>query len=411
MALAKASYGIKKLPNGRGYSVRPWITNPYTGKKEQVFKQSKKWNKEDAKKYAEFMSLNPAKVFSSPHENETIENNKSIIKKICVESTINELFDDYYQFAQHKLKPSTIESYKISYNTHIKNQIGNIKLADLDESIITDWQMYLLSYEKTRNNQDNDTDSNKKLLRNSSIENIMAVIRNMLEHAKIRRRLDIEIPILKLNINRGEQKHIPAIWSKEERIKFFSIIIEKGNTRDMALFAFLLVTGARRGEALALHPDKINFEKKTVLINQSLQRNGEDGPTKTNANRTCRLDDYTLSLLANRVEELKQKEDFNPSKTYLFGGALPLSPTHCARIFNQYKDELAKRYPNITDKVTLHGLRHSVATTIGNQHGIEQASLYLNHSSIKTTQNYMRITYDDKVLNSVSLIEGVNQVK
>ena len=410
MALAKPKYGLKKMKGGKGYSVRPWITNPYTGKKEQIFKQSKKWTKEDALNYVKYMEANPKHCFNPPENQGSSGSTPFIVKKLTMQSTVSELFEDYYRFAKLELKPSTIEGYKISYNTHIKTQLGHIKLSELNANLITDWQMYLYNYKKTKNATDAESDEKKLLLRNSSIDNIMAVIRNMISHGNIRRELNIVMPILEAKIKRAEDKYKAIIWSKEDRIKFFNIIAEKGNTRDMALFAFLMVTGARRGEALALQPNQIDFRKKEVIINKSLQKNGEVSSTKTNVSRTCKLDDYTLKLLENRVEELKKKEDYNPSKTFVFGGALPLSPTQCARIFNQYKDELAKRYPNISANVKLHGLRHSVATTSGETHGIEQARLYLNHSSIKTTQEYFKITYDEKVINTVALVEDNIQI-
>lgn len=403
MALTKATYGIQKLSGGRGYSVRPWITNPYTGKKEQIFKQSKKWTKDDAKKFVERIEKNPEQYFKNPNKTNPTFLNYNKPTKLSMSSTVDDLFIDYYNFWKNIRKSSTLEGYKISYEFHIKPMLGQLKLNEIDVNVITDWQHYLLSYRKNKGNK-SDIALGKGELRNSSLVNIIVVLRNMFKHGFKKRGLPLSHIEIEANLNSGEQEHTVPHWSKDECDKFMQVVVEGGVLRDIALFSFLMVTGARRGEALALHPNKINFETKEVEISVNLTRNKQDDSTKTCRTRKVKLDVLTLDILKMQIDELKKFKDYDPIKTYVFSGANPLPTTNLDRIYSKYKAELSRRYPNIRNDVTLHGIRHSVATNIAKTlKDIKQASIYLNHTSVKTTEGYLHLDYNDDVINVVAL--------
>ena len=400
MALKKASYGINKLKDGKGYSVRPWVTNPYTNKKEQLFKQSTKWTKKDAERQVEDMIKNPKKYFKPQNSVGPVMVQNNIVGKLTMNSTVEALFDSYIEYASLRKAASTIENYKLNYRKHLHDFLGHYTLSELDVSIITDWLNKLLSYKKD-NGDFSGNGAGKYRLRNSSLTNIIVILKNMIKYGNTMRKLNIEVEV-ECELGKEQEKEIP-FWNIDDRMKFFEVIKEGNNTRDKALFALYLVTGVRMGEGLALQPQHIDFKEKKVLIATSRGRFEDSTITKTGQSRRISLDNETLELLKDRIEELEKKIDYHPEKTFISSGVRPLSPTQLRRIFDSYKLKLKEKYPEVRTDVTLHGMRHSVAYAVSEDFGIEQAALRLGHKSLQTTKKYTHPKEKENVAESLSL--------
>ena len=170
--------------------------------------------------------------------------------------------------------------------------------------------------------------------------------------------------------------------------------IKKSLDLPFGLFAyFLMLTGLRRGEALALTYDDIDFEKKRILVSKSLYWEVNQPTiksTKTNNVRSVIL----LDALAEVIPK---------GKGYVFGGDKPLTQTVYRRRWKKYCEE-----SGIT--CTPHQLRHLYATILY-EAGIDEklAQELMGHSSITVTRDiytHIRMSRLDKaaeLLNNVQI--------
>lgn len=139
---------------------------------------------------------------------------------------------------------------------------------------------------------------------------------------------------------------------------------------------FLLNTGLRKSEALALEYSDIDFEKKTISVNKHLLHDGNrpvmERRTKTeNSKRTVIL----LDRVAEKLPRNKKGIIFcNEDGSYLTK--------------RQYAIRWAKWQKENNTTVTAHQLRHGFATMLF-EAGIDlkDAQDLMGHSDIKTTQD------------------------
>ena len=123
---------------------------------------------------------------------------------------------------------------------------------------------------------------------------------------------------------------------------------------DFALF--LLLTGCRRGEALAVRWEDINLSDKTIAINKNVVYNGNkpilEEHTKTQAGMR------TVVILDSLLPVLKKKKKGTKPGEYVFGkGTAPLTQTEFRRRWNKYITEAGIN-------ITPHQLRHAYATIL-----------------------------------------------
>lgn len=147
---------------------------------------------------------------------------------------------------------------------------------------------------------------------------------------------------------------------------------------DFALF--LLLTGCRRGEALAVQWKDINLKKQTISINKTLVYNGNkpilEDHTKTQAGMR------TIVILEPLLPILREKKKSSKPNDFVFGkGQTPYTQTEFRRRWDKYTKEA---------KITLtpHQLRHAYATILFDAKVDEKvAQNFMGHSKIEITRN------------------------
>lgn len=166
-------------------------------------------------------------------------------------------------------------------------------------------------------------------------------------------------------------------------------------------FYLLLYTGARRGEALALTWDDIDFENKTITINKIVQN--ANGKTQI-VNRTkTATSNRTVPLLKPLEEELKKIE---PKKGLLFPYKENLPASNSAVSWR------TKKYQKITGvKITPHMLRVAYATILYEAElSDKDAQMLMGHSNINITKDiYMRISNQRQKQNFEKLNKFVSR--
>ena len=197
-------------------------------------------------------------------------------------------------------------------------------------------------------------------------------------------------------------------------------------SRNYNQYALILETGLRTGEMIGLTWDAIDFEKRTLTVNKTLEfRHGEQywraGPPKTQQSyRTIPLTSHAYDILKqlySQVSERKESELLNSTLEYM-DRRTGETASLCMRdlvFINWRTGEPAKNSSYDThlyklcdeagiEKFCMHALRHTYATR-AIECGVQSKVLQklLGHASIKTTMDrYVHVT-------SESLDQAVRQ--
>lgn len=107
-----------------------------------------------------------------------------------------------------------------------------------------------------------------------------------------------------------EDEKVENFYTREQLINFLSCLEKENNYKAFALFRLLAYSGMRKGEALALTWNDLNFTTNELRINKALSR-GKDNQlyvksTKTGVARTIKMDEKTMAVLKEWKKKQKQ---------------------------------------------------------------------------------------------------------
>jgi len=161
----------------------------------------------------------------------------------------------------------------------------------------------------------------------------------------------------------------------EEEMK----IVKKSTDCTFGLLAyFLMYTGLRKGEVLALQWKDIDFDKKEIHITKSVCHHNNVPHIKTpkteSGNRTIML----LDCLSDKLKEIEKQLP----NDYIFSGSdTPLTNSQFQCRWEKYQKESGL-------KITAHQLRHTFATILFEANiDVKDAQNIMGHSDISVTQN------------------------
>ncbi len=281
------------------------------------------------------------------------------------ELKFNDLYNYYMVYAKNRVKESTLYDIKNVFYKHIEPYLGNRYVSEITKIDIFNWQALL----------DNQGYSYKY---KSKIRGYVSV---MLEYAV--KYFDLPTNVVKQvdNFKNKTIKQEMQVWSFEEFKQFIELVQEDIYK---TLFLTLYFTGCRKGEALALTWNDIDFNTNTLNINKSLTRKSENSTYSitTPKNNSSVRKILLPKILINALQELKQPNYKADRLIFSDDNGYPLAENTITRKFKHYTTLAGVK------EIRIHDLRHSHASLLISQgESIVMVAKRLGHANIEQTLN------------------------
>lgn len=193
---------------------------------------------------------------------------------------------------------------------------------------------------------------------------------------------------LKREILTGEE--IKELYQIAETQEYNTQIQEANSYQDMILLTVYYGCGLRRSEGVNLNIDDINFDTRILHVKKG----------KGNKQRFIPFNQKSAKLLRDWVYEYRTVlvKDKTESRLFVNYYGRPLT----GGWLNVRLQRLVDKSENTALKektITLHSLRHSIAThLLANGMDIQKVQRFLGHSSLETTQIYTHLIEENNGL-------------
>ncbi|PED86678.1 site-specific integrase [Bacillus cereus] len=279
-----------------------------------------------------------------------------------------EYLESWFNTKKHSVGIQTAKVLKGYLNSRIIPSLGNIKLAKLT-------LLHMQNYVNSLRDEG---------LKRGTIEKIIKIIRNSLEHA-----IDLELitknVAAKTKLPKADKEEL-VVWSEQEVQLFLEAAQE---SRYSIVFHMALVTGMRQGELLGLRWKDVDLEKGHLTISQTLSHDGKTfllgGKTKSSLRKILLPASTVAKLKKHRAvvlkEKLSQGEEYQDNDLVMCTpSGTPINPANVRRSLN----DLIKKA--VVPKIRFHDLRHTHATLLLVKGvNVKVISERLGHSNIKIT--------------------------
>ena len=346
-----------------------------------------------------------------------------IRKGISIENpTYEELCYKYMEYARNTLKQKSVENMG-AWLKHSIRELGDIRIKDIKKADIRKFVDTLKG----------------KGYAPTTIRNYYKAVSVVLSYACEIDYLEIN-PCIGKGIKLPESRRKDKGYTTEEIHTILKAIDEKAPLRYKAFFNLIALTGAREGEICALRWRDIDFENKTIKIEETATDSNEKGliygtPKTTSSIRTTPISQKVADLLRQlrKEQNLKRLElgsawlrnPLNTAEKFCENhGDCGIKSGYCSRICKNMKNsdrvfildngkpehpqgiyQWYKRFlkdNNLPDG-TIHGYRHTCATQLyRNGAEISDISRYLGHSSPAVTLDI----YIESLTDNISELAG-----
>ena len=286
-----------------------------------------------------------------------VEKNKGkniLFRKVC---------EEWLNIKENTIKESSLLNYKFTINKHIIPKLGNMTLTEIEK----------YDFSKFIKNK-------KKELENSSISNLIIILKSIIKYAIKKYKIEYDIETLK---NKKENRKEVEIFNEYEREKLTKNLLESKDDKDLGIL-ISLYSGLRIGEICGLKWKDIDLENKIINVRRTVQRvylGKKDtkiiisSPKSINSLRKIPISKIIL-------ETLKEKSKKYTKNAFLLTG----EENKCIEpiVYRYTYKKILKKYKIKYKKY--HCLRHTFATKcIRVGMDIKSLSEVLGHSDIKIT--------------------------
>ena len=374
------------------------------------------YQRKDGRWVAKYKSVNMLKpcVVYAKSESEAKRKLRELKKdaaKGLVKST-SRRFGDYadqwlYTFKLHSVEDSSFDKYESAYLTHIKPAFGKMQLASIHSE-----QLQKLLVEKSQT------------LSLTVVKIIYIILSEIFSYAHSEGDLSRN-PMHNVKMPKKAtfkpEREIVALESDEVRAVERIAEMKNKNGRPCIMQAhalvFLVHTGLRCGEFLALKWSDIDFESRIVTVNKNLSMvydRDKDGVrikhkkarikcTKTaSGNRFVPLNTKAIAAL-NSLKAVYREMDIVSDSVAVTRKGTTLSSDQLRRVLRR-----VLAYAGIDKPFTLHQLRHTFATQALNAGiPITVVSKWLGHANISVTYNTYIHVLESVETTAVTLLEAI----
>jgi len=303
--------------------------------------------------------------------------------------TVGQYLDSWLEDLTPHRRATTIAGYRIQCAT-IKRAIGNSALLKLEPGHIQKFINTLC----------------ERGLKPSSVRQTITVLRMALKVAVSRNQISRNPSVAGITLPRVPKRKVEPMTIADCR----KILDAVAQDRLQALFVTMLHTGLRRGEALGLHWDDVDLDRRLLRVKTSLTwLNGAAaiGTTKTESSqRTLTLSRTVVAALrAHRVRQHEERLACGPDYkatdlVFTDERGSALSPRSVKRCLDGLLGQAG------LPQMRLHDLRHGTATLLLSQSvDIKTISTILGHSNIRTTCDLYLHVSQQGIADAVDLLD------
>jgi integrase len=288
-----------------------------------------------------------------------------------LDPTMNTLFDHYLAEGCPNKKPSTLLRDRSRIDRHLRPLIGHLRLRSLTRATI---ERLMLDVRNGRTKRDERTGPRGRSIvtggAGAAIE-CVALLSSILTFA-VRRGLRDDNPALGIELRRTKRRRYPTAEELARLGSTLAVMEANGaNPSALAAIRFLALSGCRKGEAIGLKWDHVDFARGVLCLPD----------TKTGAR------DIPIGLVALDLLRTLPRMAGN---AFVFPGKIAGQPL----VGLQKCWERIRLATDLGD-LRLHDLRHGFAS-VGVNRGVSLALLQglLGHSSPLTTHRYAHLQTD-----------------
>ena len=371
---------------------------PRTNKKGEIIsyriRVSRGYNAEGNRLKPYFMTYIPEKGMSKRQIDAEVNRQAVLFEEKCkggevadCNMKLRDFIPQYLDTVSVTMSPTTLHFYKQVINNHILPKLGGKKLTDIKPLHVQKFIKYLSELENKS------PTNNTGKLSATTIRRYLCVLQSIF-------RLAVKLDIIATNPTSGAKLTLPKrvtpkieIFTKAEAAEMLNCL----QTEPLQFQTFIqlaIITGARRGELVALKFSDFDYVKGQVTISRAVIKVDGSGyqikPPKDYEVRTVTVNQHCIELVKQLQAEQERERERLGSKwagdEWLFtkwnGEIMNVqTPT---RQFSKFLERHGLKHRK------LHSLRHTSATLL--LYGginIRQVQSRLGHSELETTQKYL----------------------
>ncbi|MFF3102992.1 site-specific integrase [Viridibacillus arvi] len=304
-------------------------------------------------------------------------------KKIQAE-TYQEVYDLWIKVYEKTVEESTFVKTIGIFRNHILPAMGAYKIdkinVDICQRHVDEWMEKLVNGDKTKSYAS-------------------LVIRFAIKRGYTQSNPFDLVDLPRQRKKSSHKRETENFYTKEQLRHFLYFAVQYPNYKLYAFFRLLAYSGMRKGEALALTWQDINFKENEISINKAVGQGKSQKlyikSTKTGSDRTIKMDEATMTVL----KEWKKKQQ----QAYIMLGYNTLNKNQL--VFSNTKNDLIQ--PTKTNDwlksiikkhnlpaISTHGFRHTHCSLLFEAGAkIKEVQDRLGHSDVKTTMDiYAHVT-------------------
>lgn len=341
---------------------RIYVDDPLTGERKQISRKGFQLRRD---------AVDAEAITMSQYQN----------KEVAIDRVkFSDLLDEYYTFLKNDVKITTFVGYEYQIEKHIKPYFGNLRLRDLNKTVVEKWYEDIGKLKYTHGYKN-------KLL--SRLSGLMKFADNYYGY---RNRYINTLPNFKKQY--GEFKREVVIFTEDDFNKFVSYAEDD---LERSVLRTLFYTGVRIGELRGLKWTDIDLDERSISISRQVTSKvpGQPSLTLTPKSESSIRKIFIPNVLVNELRHWKTtrmkmygyNEDWN-----VFGDRTHISENRIRRFVNRISKDSGM------GNITLHQFRHSYTTMLHSM-GVDPKIIQeqAGHSSVNITlDTYTHIENEQK---------------